>query len=60
MEEYISVGGYMSFWSDLSPGVKRVVYGGIATLVVLLAIWAYGESDTGGTDVPRGIPVQSN
>ena len=54
------MGGYMSFWSDLSPGVKRVVYGGLAILVVLLAMWAYGESDAGGTNAPRGIPVQSN
>ena len=48
----------MSFWSDLSPGVKWVVYGGVTILAILLAMLAYGESDAGGTDRPRGVNAQ--
>ncbi len=48
----------MSFWSDLSPGVKWVVRAGVVILVILMSMWGYGESDTGGTDQPRGVNVQ--
>ena len=49
----------MSLWSGLSPSVKWVVIGGSLAILVLLAMWGYGESDAPGTEMPRGVNIQS-
>jgi hypothetical protein len=42
----------MSFWDDLSPGVKRYAVIGAALLAVLLSMRHCGATGTGGTPPP--------